>query len=112
AEAFEHARAFVEGELAQRRTADIAGVPEHRCEIDPAGAGGRYRGAIDCTGDFGQIPVACDPAVAFVIQKLQGFHRFTSWALALRGSGNPRNRQNSCWLAPSRGQDYFNPALP
>ena len=38
-----HPRALVEGQLAQRRPADLAGVVEHAAEIEPAAAGARDR---------------------------------------------------------------------
>jgi hypothetical protein len=43
----------VEGELPQRRSADGAGVIEHRSEIDAAGACHRHRLAGDGAFDLG-----------------------------------------------------------
>ena len=67
AECLDHPRALVEGELAQRRAADLAGVAQHRAEIEAVRAGRRNRRAVDRARDLGQIAVAGDPAVAFVI---------------------------------------------
>ena len=54
AERFDHPRALVEGQLAQRRAADLAGVAQHPAEIDAAGAGRRDRRAVDGARDLDQ----------------------------------------------------------
>jgi hypothetical protein len=71
-----HPRALVEGQLAQRRAADLAGVVEHAAEIEPAAEpviGDRR--AVDRARDLGEAAVAGDPAVAGVIEQLESLHR-------------------------------------
>src|SRR5207245_1566070 len=74
AERFDHPRALVEGELAQRRPADLARMFQHCAEMEAAGAGHRHRRAVDRAWDLRQIAIARDPAVAFIVQQLRGLH--------------------------------------
>ena len=67
-------RALVEGQLAQRRPADVAGVVEHRAEIEPARAGRRDEAAVDRRGDVGELALAGDPLALGVIEQLRGLH--------------------------------------
>ena len=77
AERFQHPRALVEGQLAQRRAADLAGVAKHAGEIDAAGAGHRHRRAVDRADQLGQAAFARDPASERVVEQLRRFHRAT-----------------------------------
>ncbi len=67
AEGLHHPRPVVKRQLAQRWSADLAGVAEHAAEIEPARAGRRHRRAVDRARDLGEVAVACDPPVALVI---------------------------------------------
>ena len=74
AEAFDDPRALVEGEGAQGRAADSAGVGQHGGEIDPARSGGGDEAAVDGGGDVGALAGAERPLVAAIIEQVGGFH--------------------------------------
>ena len=74
AERLHHPRSVVKGQLAQRRSADFAGVVQHSAEIDPVRAGHCDRRAVDRARDLRKVAVTSDPAVAFVIKELESLH--------------------------------------
>jgi hypothetical protein len=65
----------MEGQLAQGRTADGAGVIEHCGEVEPARAGRGDEAAVDRAGDVGTRSGAGNPLIAGVIEQFCGFHR-------------------------------------